>query len=185
MIVVTGDLFHSKTEMSPESITMATAFLTALSSTLPTVLIAGNHDANLANLSRLDSITPIVELIKSDNLVYYKDTGWYKYDNINFYVNSVFNEKFPDEYPTDGVNICLYHGVINSSMLGTGYKFTTGYSTDVFSKFDFVLLGDIHKSQVLSTTPLVAYAGSLMQLNYGEEIDRHGYLLWDLDKHSV
>lgn len=187
IIVVTGDIFHTKTEMSPESIAMATLFLTALSDTCPTIVIAGNHDANLSNKARLDSITPIIELLNKPNLYYYKNTGWYKYQQLNFYVNSVFQQKFPEEsdYPTDGVNICLYHGVVDSSSLDSGFSLSSKYTIQNFNKFDFVLLGDIHKTQILGTSPIIAYAGSLMQLNFGEQIDKHGYLLWNIETKQV
>jgi DNA repair exonuclease SbcCD nuclease subunit len=41
------------------------------------------------------------------------------------------------------------------------------FNTEEFNQFDLVLLGDIHKMQTLSYKPLTAYAGSLMQLNFG------------------
>jgi len=77
LIVITGDLFHSKTELSPESIHLASQFLLKLSNTLPTIIIAGNHDANLSNKHRLDALSPIIKLLNIDNLYYYRDTGWY------------------------------------------------------------------------------------------------------------
>jgi len=59
---------------------------------------------------------------------------------------------------------------------------SSNFSTSDFVGFNYVLLGDIHKSQILSQDPLTAYAGSLMQLNFGEEVDNHGMLVWDLGK---
>jgi hypothetical protein len=49
--------------------------------------------------------------------------------------------------------------------------------------FDYVLLGDVHLHQLipLKTHPVVmAYAGSLRQLNFGESLDQHGVLVWDI-----
>ena len=40
------------------------------------------------------------------------------------------------------------------------------------------LLGDIHKRQMLENN--VYYPGSLIQQNFGEAQDNHGYTLWDL-----
>ncbi|HRT04004.1 MAG TPA: hypothetical protein P5513_08710 [Candidatus Diapherotrites archaeon] len=37
-----------------------------------------------------------------------------------------------------------------------------------FAGFDYVLLGDIHSGYIVSEKPLMAYAGSLLQLNFGE-----------------
>ena len=39
----------------------------------PLVIIAGNHDANLNNLNRMDVLTPIVENLNHPNLHYLKE----------------------------------------------------------------------------------------------------------------
>ncbi|MBF8268181.1 MAG: sbcD [Dehalococcoidia bacterium] len=46
---------------------------------------------------------------------------------------------------------------------------------------DYVALGHIHKHQVLSHSPLVAYSGSLERIDFGEENDDKGFCLIDLD----
>ena len=65
IIVLAGDIVHAKTDMTPEVIEMTQSFLTKLSTLLPTVLIPGNHDANLNNPSRLDALTPIVNALNN------------------------------------------------------------------------------------------------------------------------
>ena len=47
-----------------------------------------------------------------------------------------------------------------------------------FKEFDYVLLGDVHERQFLTDT--IAYSGSLIQQNFGETIDKHGLIKWDL-----
>jgi len=46
-----------------------------------------------------------------------------------------------------------------------------------------VMLGDIHKRQTLGR-PTIAYAGSMIQQNHGESLEKHGYLLWDVDSRT-
>ena len=41
-----------------------------------------------------------------------------------------------------------------------------------------VLLGDVHKHQYLK--PHIAYSGSFIQQNFGESLDNHGVLVWDI-----
>jgi len=48
-IVHTGDLAHTKTELSPEYFHMASNFLKNLADIAPTIIILGNHDGNLTN----------------------------------------------------------------------------------------------------------------------------------------
>jgi len=52
--------------------------------------------------------------------------------------------------------------------------------------FDYVALGHIHKHQVLSDNPPVAYAGSLARLDFSDEQDEKGFYLVEItaDKES-
>lgn len=79
----------------------------------------------------------------------------------------------------DGINDTndLESGNVNTGN-STRYR-----STHDFDGYDAVLLGDIHKHQVLKNdigSP-VAYAGSLVQQNHGENRQGHGILVWDQD----
>ena len=49
-------------------------------------------------------------------------------------------------------------------------------------KLYHALQGDIHKHQFM--TPNIAYAGSLIQQNIGEDIKGHGLIKWSLATHS-
>jgi len=68
--VVTGDIAHSKTEMSPELVQAMSTFLKKISNIVPTIIFAGNHDCNVTNLERLDVIGPIVDMIDSNKLIF-------------------------------------------------------------------------------------------------------------------
>ena len=70
LIAVLGDLFHVKSDLSPECVQLASNFLRTLADLRPTILVAGNHDATLNNKSRMDSLTPIVTPLKHNNLFY-------------------------------------------------------------------------------------------------------------------
>ena len=61
LIYVAGDIVHTKTDISPELVQIVSEFLNKLANIRPTIVIAGNHDANLNNKSRLDSLSPIIE----------------------------------------------------------------------------------------------------------------------------
>ena len=43
---------------------------------------------------------------------------------------------------------------------------------DIFDGFDMVLLGDIHKRQYLNDEKTIAYPGSLIQQNFGEDFGK-------------
>ena len=54
---------------------------------------------------------------------------------------------------------------------------------DFFKDYDFTFLGDIHKFQYLDEAKRVAYPGSTIQQNYGEDTGK-GYLFWEIDSAS-
>jgi DNA repair exonuclease SbcCD nuclease subunit len=57
------------------------------------------------------------------------------------------------------------------------------FTTEIFDGYHLALLGDIHKRQEMISPSgcKVVYAGSLVQQNFGETLDKHGFLVWDLD----
>ena len=72
VLVIAGDVFHNKSDLSPECVKIGSDFLKNCADRIPTILTAGNHDATLANKSRLDCLAPIVEALQHDNLYYLK-----------------------------------------------------------------------------------------------------------------
>ena len=186
LIYLAGDIAHAKTEMSPELIEMTSDLFTKLSRIAPTILIAGNHDCNLNNKSRLDALSPIVDSLQLDNFHYLKDNGTYEIADCVFNVMSVFND--PEDYilskniNTDKTKIALYHGSVESATTDVGFKLPGEVTTDIFTGYDMVLLGDIHKQQYLNKAKTIAYAGSLVCQNWGEHATNHGYIKWDAPK---
>ena len=195
IIVITGDILHSKTELLPECIELTRDFLINLSTLLPTIIIAGNHDLNINNEDRLDGLTPIVNGVPKDlPLHYLNKSGLYYFSNIIFSVVSVRDYLIID--PNEILNshnklkICLYHGRVNGAELfnkslidGEINKKTNKTITkESFNGYDYVLMGDIHKKQFIK--PNMAYSGSLIQQNHGETIEHHGVLIWDLVKND-
>jgi DNA repair exonuclease SbcCD ATPase subunit len=192
--VLTGDIMHAKTELSPESISMTYHFLKELSSITTVILIPGNHDTNLSNKQRLDALSPIVQDIGNlANLHYLKNSGFYLYHNIIFGVTSIFDQALltAKKLTKDMLshfkkrkhtyNIALYHGAVHSAQTDVGYRMnTTEILADDFDGYDYVMLGDIHRFQYMNEAKTIAYAGSLIQQSHGESLGNHGVLQWDL-----
>ena len=187
IIYLAGDIAHAKTEMSPELVREISWFLTECANLRETFLITGNHDCNLNNNYRLDVLTPIIENLNNDRIHYLRDTGIYPFNNITFVVYSILDKKenWPKAEVVEGENkICLFHGPVNNAATDIGYTVSSNsFTTDMFEGFDMVMLGDIHKRQTLGV-PTIAYAGSLIQQNHGESLNKHGYLLWDVESRT-
>jgi len=186
IITVGGDIVHAKTDMSPELISMVDLFFTTLTDLAPTIVICGNHDTNLNNNNRLDALTPIIELLNKDNLFYLRDSGVYEIGNVSITVMSLLDDpnryiKAQDVKLKVDKKIAMYHGTIQNCETDTGMILKQGLNPDIFNKYDLVLLGDIHKRQVLKKKPYTFYPGSLIQQNFGESYTGHGYSITNVD----
>ena len=183
-IVFTGDLVHSKNQMTPELVEFVAWVLTECANICKTIIILGNHDFLTNNNSRLDALTPIVDSLKNDNISFFKRRGVYPDDNINWCVYSLMDDNLPPEIPSDGkLNIGLFHGPIQGLTTDIGYVFEEGYDTGKFKGCDLVLCGDIHKRQVFDIPGgKKAYMiGSTLQNNFGETLKNHGYGVYDVE----
>ncbi len=194
LIVITGDILHSKTELSPECVSLTADFFQKLAKIMPLVLIAGNHDANLNNNSRMDSLTPIVEKVISKSQCYYlRESGFYRFNNLIFGLTSVFDYNFTkaehiSSLKLEGIDykVGLFHGRVDGAITDTGtvMEGERGINKKSFEGYDYSLLGDIHKHQFMIPGKM-AYAGSLIQQNHGETQRNHGFLVWDLKNDKV
>ena len=166
IILVAGDLVHSKVDLSPEAVQIASEFLKNLADIRPVILISGNHDCLLTNKNRLDSLTPIVENLDHSNLFYLKKTGLYAVGDILFNNMSVFDDvthyininkttkKIKNEFPT---KVALFHGGIHGSMTDMGYLIENKIvPREFFDGHEIVMLGDIHKAQTFYIDKFIA-----------------------------
>jgi DNA repair exonuclease SbcCD nuclease subunit len=152
-IAIVGDLVHQKITISNELLILGTWFLKRLLEVAPVVLVAGNHDLLEKNKDRLDSLSPMVDLIEDPNLRYYKESKCYVDDNIVWCNYSIFDENKRPDIESDreidrGENetyIGLYHAPLVGATTDIGYEFSEGTTLEHFEGCDMVLLGDIHK----------------------------------------
>jgi DNA repair exonuclease SbcCD nuclease subunit len=183
-IVFTGDLVHSKNQMTPELVEFVAWVLTECASIAKTIVIIGNHDFIESNSTRLDALTPIIDSLKNPNIVYLKSRGVYEDENINWCVFSLLDHNIPpDIEKSSNVNIGLFHGSITGLYTDIGYKFEDGYDVSKFKGCDLVLCGDIHKRQVFDIpgNKKAYMVGSFIQQNFGEKISKHGYGVYDVE----
>lgn len=190
-VVISGDLLHSKTDISPEAYAMASWLLNCLDETCKTIVIAGNHD-KIENNDRLDPLTAIFSMCNFKQ-TYYLDkelnyqSGCLIDDNIIWCLYSSFdnfNKPNIDEIKIsnpDSVYIGLFHGEVKSSKTDAGYQSSIGFDASYFDGLNFCLMGHIHKRQTIDYEGIkLVYPGSLIQQDHGENLSNHGYLLWNV-----
>jgi hypothetical protein len=188
IIAITGDIIHEKDNLKPETIVLCRSFVKKLSEYGTVIIITGNHDMLENNTNRLDTLTAIFDGL-DNNVHYLVKSGAYQFGNIIFSVSSLVDKKFIKRNQLVNTNslpiASLYHGTISGCVNDFGYVIEdSNQSSSRFRKisdfdgYDMVLLGDIHKHQYLK--PHIAYPGSLIQQNFGENLKEHGVLIWDI-----
>lgn len=197
-IVIGGDIFHNKLAITNESIIFANWFFSELDKVCKTIVIIGNHDFNMNNTERVDSLSSLFEVgsykrvIFLDKEVGYK-SGIYDDDNVSWCLYSSFSgftkpdiEMHKEQNKTtdkkDNVYVGLIHGDVNGAITVTNYVTETGVDQGVFENCDFVIAGHIHKRQELKKNGVrIVYCSSISQKDFGESVSGHGYVLWDIE----
>jgi len=188
-IVIVGDIVHQKITISNELTMLLSWFLTECTKLCPTILIAGNHDLLENNKDRLDSLTPVIEIMNNSNISYFKESKCYLDDNIVWCVYSIFEgNSRPDiesalkEYGKDKKYIGLFHAPVDGAITSVGFEFEDSTELEQFNGCNVVMMGDIHHRQNFIYRGInIAYCGSFIQQDFGERVEGHGYLLWDIE----
>ena len=196
--VVTGDVFHHHAREHADIYCLAKECMMDIMEQLPTVMIRGNHDIDIHAPNKSDAISAAFMGNRHNDgddylfihpcAVLLKKTGLFRVGNIWFGCLDVLDAscegcaKMPPA-PRKGekeVRIALCHATLRHSKFFASEAYQESYmSCNVFDGYDAVLLGDVHKRQVLDGRP-IAYPGSLLQLSYGEDPDGHGAAIWDI-----
>ena len=159
-IVVAGDLIDQKNNITPELITFVSTFIRELEEIAQVIVIAGNHDLIVNNLSRKDAISSIFETAAFQNS-YLLDmelnyqSGCVVDDNITWCLYSIFDNfnqpniiETQHEHPNNKM-IGLYHGMIIGSMLYNGNIVDSGVQGELFEGCDCVMAGDNNVNTLL------------------------------------
>ena len=187
-IVIAGDVVHSKNQLTPELIDLVTWFFKSCCNICDTVVILGNHDFLANNLDRMDALSPIIETMNDDRLKFLKHTGCYEDENIVWCVYGHMEgsqrpeiEQAKEEFGNK-TYVWLYHYPLIGLKTNVGFEFEDGQDISIFDRLDFVCCGDIHLYQVMDyhgTT--IVQPSSMLQQDFGESVDKHGYVIWDVE----
>lgn len=196
-IVCCGDIFDQKISVTNESILCVDWFFSELDKICKTFVIAGNHDLLMNNMDRVDSLTPLFEIGKYNQVIYLdKELGYtsgiYDDDNVAWCLYSSFSgfntpdidvhKKWHEHGENKQIYIGLIHTDVNGAITVTNYVAENGVDPGVFEECDIVMAGHIHKRQEIKKNGVrVVYCSSMKQKDYGESISGHGFVLWDLE----
>ena len=195
-IVISGDITHNKLNVSNELIAFVSSWIRELEKFGKVIVISGNHDVMVGNMSRIDTLTAIFTASKFSNAIHLDsylgyDSGIIPDDNVCWALYSIFSdfkkpniEQAKKDFPNNKI-IGLYHGTIVGATLNNGTVIDSGVDGDVFSGCDVVMAGDIHKRQEIKRGDVnIVYPGSLIQQTFGETVTQHGFVVWDLENNT-
>ena len=195
-IVVAGDVFDRKLDITNEALLCVDWFFSELDKICKTIVILGNHDINMSNMDRVDSLTPIFEIGKYNQVIYLdKELGYqsgiYDDDNVAWCLYSSFTgfntpdidvHKTANEHKENKVYVGLIHADVNGAITVTNYVTENGIDPGVFDGCDFVIAGHIHKRQEIKKNGVrIVYCSSIKQKDFGESVSGHGFVLWDIE----
>lgn len=165
LVVLTGDIFHDKSEMGPSAHLLATRLFSGMAR-YRAIVIKGNHDYRQDQPTEPDLVKPFLSEY-SENIEYLDETGSYNIGNIEVNVVAIQDtlkagagsgiaSSLPD-FPQanrgeDGIthHIAVFHGSVGGAKLQNGMEVEdrNNYPLAWFGDQDMILLGDIHVQQV-------------------------------------
>ena len=192
-IVICGDIFHSKNNISPELFSFTSTFLRQLETIARVYVIAGNHDLMVNNLGKKDAITSLFETASFNNTFFldreldYHSGTLIDY-NITWVLYSIYDGfMIPDITESKIMNennkiIGLFHETVYGCKMDNGTITNEGMSSEIFKDCDAVMCGHIHKFQEIKKNGVkIVYPSSLIQQTFGESITQHGFCIWDVE----
>ena len=210
IIVITGDIFHNKNLIESHGIELFNKLITGLTAFTDVYLIRGNHDYRQDNIDNIDLISALINNSNYKNLHYLDKTGLYEIGDILIGLVAIQDTlvqgdtsgrveelpQFPWSDKEYKKKIALFHGIIvtNDNNIYKG-----SINIKWMEQYDFGIFGDIHKQELYNSkwnndgyyeaidndNIMWGYSGSLIQQNFGETINKHGYLIWNIENHKV
>src|SRR5437868_1770260 len=182
LIVITGNLFHSRHYFYQETCDIFDKFMEILTNFAPVIIIFGKYDSNVYNISERDNSS--LKMFTDSNPLIYKlySSGIYIYENLKFYVgNSIktymninnHNKNFENEDLSDYkfLNIALFNGELTNNEYDI--------SISDLEKFDASLLGGTFNYKKIGSN--IAFAGPLFNQNFNSICNHYGFLKWEFE----
>ena len=189
-IVIAGDLYESFVQISNEAELLAGELLNNLAKIAPVVITLGNHDLAKKSKNKVNSVHTLINLMSNPNISFYETSGFYEDDNVMWVVHSHLEKHINPwndiQHKKDKTKtyIDIFHDPINGAKSDSGLEMkskTNRNLTDFKGEFGF--FGDLHTLQFFKNDTF-AYPSSTFQQTAGEDVENHGFLLWDIKDKS-
>ncbi|WP_041083644.1 metallophosphoesterase family protein [Thermotoga profunda] len=201
LVLITGDVLHSRVSPKIEALNVLSDILAKFSEIAHTFLVLGNHDWQglkawknlpIRNLTIVDYPEQITTEHFKIFFLPYTDpqrllgTTEDSTALVGEYLND-FLVKVRNQIDEKKINILAGHllieGLIESDKeiaLGVQIK-----KSVIPTGLDYVALGHIHNNSIVQQSPITCYAGSPITLDFGEEHDIKGAFIVEFDRHKA
>lgn len=189
VLVNVGDTFHKRGIIDVETFNYSCRVFESIWRSGITILtLSGNHDQSAASNNPESSVYAFKEYMEV-----FEKPEIYEYDEETYFVmvpwtkdkKSVlkFLDKVVKSQKKGETYILVAHVGISGGLVGSGnYVMSDEYNLMELKapKFKSCIFGHYHKPQILSENSI--YTGSLLQNNFGDEGDTHGFWVVDTSK---
>ncbi len=200
IVVICGDLFHYKNNLSGKDIEDALFLFRGLIKHATTIVVPGNHDIDSSSSDAPDLIGPVVDALKYEtgNALYYMRrsniysvplrAGVQHESNPQLIVCTIAPDgEIPNISAIEGSDksgwprICLFHEDVDGSSPGTTrQRFSSArLNLNSFGSYDVAFGGHLHSFQQISNR--AAYCGALMQQSVHDPFGIHGATVWSFE----
>lgn len=188
VFIFCGDLARTRTP-SPAAYRVVQRFVDRIATAgIPSIWVMGNHDFPLSQgrpsaLKPIDDPFRMATVVEAPQLVRLGSLRvvcfpalppWKRSDPVP-YIEQLAG------YPGNDILVLAAHLAVKGAMLPTGLPVDAVMEPvdldRVLPRFDAVFLGDIHRRQVLSESPLMFYPGSPYRVDFAEAADPKGFAL--------
>ncbi|GIU68997.1 MAG: hypothetical protein KatS3mg002_0233 [Candidatus Woesearchaeota archaeon] len=172
-IIVAGDLFHNKSIVHTVALSIVSELFNEYKN-IQFILIDGNHDLTGKGSEVASALKPFT---RYDNVRVISGKSE-KIGNV-YFVPYIQNMK--ENIINGNAEILISHFGLNEATLDSGISIRTDISiNDLKHRYQKVFLGHYHKPQDLITPDIaVYYAGSPIQLSWGEKNQDKRFLVYD------
>jgi exonuclease SbcD len=205
VVVITGDIFDTRHPTSAQLNTFSRCIQRAINKDLQIVILVGNHDQQrtiatttvdiynsletpgVSVYANLDVHTIRDKYGKKINLILmpYRDRRMIGTKTTSDAVEQIRGELNAICDNLDGTKIAVGHFMMDRAIAGENPDtFSINeliLPLDIFKNLDGVVMGHVHKHAILSKKPLIAYAGSMEKISFGEKHHTKVTLVLDTD----
>lgn len=182
-LIIGGDILHGKSIIYAIAQEIMLQFFQEYGHAIKFWVIDGNHDLSGKGQTVVSALRPL-ENINEVNWIRFNQTYHLKSADILFVP---YSYNLPQIVKDHKAKILISHFGLNEGVLNSGLSIISDIGMkELVGRYELVLLGHYHKPQELITKDIsIYYAGSPIQLDWGEKDDEKRFLVVDTDSMDI